>query len=642
MKRTLIAAGLFLAFIASLSAQGRQGGAAPNETLSQTFRESHGRDVAYQLSLPGFKMFDNLYHVGVGTVSTWLIPTTAGLIMIDSSQEPYVDHVLDNIRNLGFDPKDVKYILIVHGHLDHFGGAARIKELSGARVGMTEADWKMVDDYIAQQRANPPALAPVQRAPQRDARDLVLKDGDVVTLGKTSLKVFVTPGHTPGSASFEFTVYDNGKPHKAFMFGGPEPRDGVEGGKKFLASVNRITQMEPDVEVGLLIHSWLAMSTYPNGATFERMARLQTRRPGDPNPFVDPQSWQQWLVRLKAVADKWIADETAKAGAPTAQAAPRPAPPARPPIYPTKQQFEASAEAQRLVAAARQLARSDLGAEFENTCSFTGPERAALRRERLGLPPLKDYTLEPTKIFDNVWFMGLASQGAFVITTSQGLILVDTLNTTEEARDILVPSMQKVGLDPAQIKYIVLTHGHPGQTDHTGGANYLQRTYHPRVMMAKEDWDATLPAQKPERPLAQRDVDIRHGDTLTLGDETLTFTNLFGYTPGTLGIFIPVKWHGERHVVLLHGGGLQHPNRDSLNRFESVIKDYALTMGADALLNAHPGIYQDTLADMETIRKNPNGPNPLLYGKDRAERYWKIMDDCATARVVALEQAGTQ
>lgn len=311
----------------------------------------------------------------------------------------------------------------------------------------------------------------------------------------------------------------------------------------------------------------------------------------------------------------------------------------RPPVYPTKEQFLASAEAQKHVAAAKQLAASDLQAEFENTCSFTGPERAALKRERLGLPPMKDYTVEPTKIFDNVWFLGLASQGAFVITTSQGLILIDTLNTTEEARDVLVPSMQKVGLDPAQIKYIVLSHGHPGQTDHTGGANYLQRTYHPRVMMAKEDWDATLPAQKPERPLAQRDMDIMHGEKLTLGDETLTFTVLFGHTPGTLGIFIPVKWHGQSHVVVLHGGGLQHPNRESLKRFESVIKDYALKMNADGILNAHPGIYQDTLADMETIRKNPGGANPLLYGKERGARYWKIMDECASARVIALEQA---
>jgi len=161
----------------------------------------------------------------------------------------------------------------------------------------------------------------------------------------------------------------------------------------------------------------------------------------------------------------------------------------RPPIYPTKGQFDASAEAQKHVAAAKALARTDLQTEFENTCSYTGPERAALRRERLGQPPIKDYTLEPTKIFDNVWFMGLASQGAFVITTTQGLILIDTLNSTEEARDILVPSMRKVGLDPAQIKYIVLSHGHPGQSQERaqrGVRGVHQATLELHVAVAQE------------------------------------------------------------------------------------------------------------------------------------------------------------
>lgn len=324
MKRRhyIAVAGLMMAtFTTGLVAQqgGGRGQAAPatNETLSQTYRESHGRDVEYQ-KIPPFKIFDNLYHVGVGTVSTWLMPTTAGLILIDSSQEPYVDHILDNIRRLGFDPKDIKYILITHGHLDHFGGAARIKELSGARVGLSEADWKMVDDYAKALKPATAAAPVVNRAVERDAHDLVLKDGDTIKLGTTSIKVYILPGHTPGSASFEFTVYDRGKPYKAFMFGGPEPRDGVEGGKKFLASVNRLQQLEPDVQVGLLIHSWLANSTYPNGGTFERAAKLALRRGDDPNPFVDPASWQAWFPKLRTVADKWIADETAKAGTPTA------------------------------------------------------------------------------------------------------------------------------------------------------------------------------------------------------------------------------------------------------------------------------------------------------------------------------------
>jgi metallo-beta-lactamase class B len=309
------------------------------------------------------------------------------------------------------------------------------------------------------------------------------------------------------------------------------------------------------------------------------------------------------------------------------------------PRFPTKPQFEASADAQKIVAEVRARVGADLQKEFENTCSAAGPQRAALARESAGLPPAKDYTVEPTKMFDNMWYVGLASQGAFVITTSEGLILIDTLNNTEEARDVIVPSIKKAGLDPAQIKYIVITHGHPGQTDHTGGANFLQRTYSPRVLMSKADWDATLPAQRPERPLAKRDMDIVHGQTLTLGDTTLTFTVLHGHSAGSLGIFIPVKWRGQSHVAWLHGGGLHHPNRDSLARLDSVIKDYALKMNAEALLNTHPGIYQDTLAAMEAIRKNPNGPNPLLYGRDRAARYWAMMSDCARARVIALEQA---
>ena len=615
--------------------------------ISYAYRVTHARDAEFQKSLEGFKLFDDLYHVGVGTVSTWLIPTTAGLIMIDSSQEPYVDHVLDNIRNLGFDPKDVKYVLMVHGHLDHFGGAARIKQLSGARIALSEADWKMVDEVAQGYRDKPQTAPPFNVAVQRGPNDLVIKDGEVITLGKTSIKAYLTPGHTPGSVSFEFTVHEAGKAYKAFLFGGPEPRDGVEGGKKFQASVARVAQLEPDVQVGLLIHSYLAMSTYPNGGTFERMVRLQSRKPGEPNPFVDPASWQQWLVKLKQVADTYIADETAKAGAPTAQAAPRPAAPARPPIYPTKQQFEASAEAQRLVAAAKQLARDDLTAEFENTCSFTGPERAALRRERLGLPPLKDYTVEPTKIFDNVWFMGLASQGAFVITTTQGLILIDTLNSTEEARDILVPSMRKVGLDPAQIKYIVLSHGHPGQTDHTGGANYLQRTYHPRVMMAKEDWDATLPAQKPERPLAMRDVDIKHGDTLTLGDTTLKMYLTPGHTPGTISTIFQVKDRGTTHTVATWGGTAFNfapkpenflPYIRSAERYRDVVQK----SGADIVLSNHTA-YDSTNAKIAALRaRKPDERHPYVIGNAAILRYLTTAEECAKAGFLATTAlAGT-
>ena len=91
--------------------------------------------------------------------------------------------------------------------------------------------------------------------------------------------------------------------------------------------------------------------------------------------------------------------------------------------FPTAEQFEASADAQARVEAARELAENDLQREFDNTCTHTGPQRSSLARQQAGLPPIENYTVEPTKIFDNMWFVGPTSQGAFVITTSEGLIL---------------------------------------------------------------------------------------------------------------------------------------------------------------------------------------------------------------------------
>jgi len=307
-------------------------------------------------------------------------------------------------------------------------------------------------------------------------------------------------------------------------------------------------------------------------------------------------------------------------------------------LFPTAEQFTASVEAQRLVEDASAFIGGDLQREYESVCTNTGPERAALARQRAGLPPIENYTVEPTQVFDNMWYLGPTSQGAFVITTNEGLILIDTLNSTEEARDILIPSMQRAGLDPTQIKYIVLSHGHPGQTDHTGGANYLQRTYGAKVAMGKPDWDATLPAQSSDRPLANRDIDIITGSTLTLGDTTLSFALEPGHSPGSLAMFVPVVWRGEPTMVMLLSGAIQTPDREAFDALEHIMNNIAKPRNVRGILNTHAGIFQDTLADMEVIRNNPDGSNPLLYGQDQAQRYWSMIVECAQARVIALEE----
>jgi metallo-beta-lactamase class B len=278
---------------------------AKKEELSESYRGSQKNNVEYQKVAP-IKVFDNLHYVGPGFVSVWLISTPEGTILIDSAQEPYVDHVLDSIKKSGFALTDIKYILLSHGHLDHAGGAARIQELSGARVAALEEDWQLIDRLSTTPGRN---SAPPPRMPKRD---MVLKEGDTLSLGGTTLKFYKHPGHTAGSLSAEFTVFDNGRPYKAFMFGGPGPRGGVAGATQFLESSRRITEI-PGVQVHVQVHSWLASYPYPNGGIFERAQKLSQRKPGEPNPFVDEASWAQWVKIVQAGAADYLAEQKQKA-----------------------------------------------------------------------------------------------------------------------------------------------------------------------------------------------------------------------------------------------------------------------------------------------------------------------------------------
>lgn len=305
----------------------------------------------------------------------------------------------------------------------------------------------------------------------------------------------------------------------------------------------------------------------------------------------------------------------------------------QPPALTEKQWLE-SKEAQAHVTAAMAIAKPDLLREAANLCSARGPQRPAVLRQEAGLPPIPDETIEPAKIFDNLYYIGFNDVGAWALTTSQGIILIDSLNTPEEAEKVLIPGMQKLGLDPKQIKYLIIGHGH---FDHFGGTPYLQRTYKPQVLMAGADWDFIASSPQRNRELPVREVSITDGQRLTLGDTTLTMLHTPGHTPGSIAILMSVKDRGKPYTALMLSGGTAAPSRQSLAALERAL-DIAKKQKAVALLSGHPGIYGDTLAWMETRRKNPNAPNPFIYGEERFARYLNIADECTKARLIATEQ----
>jgi metallo-beta-lactamase class B len=266
LKAIVCLASAFLLTVPTVSAQRGRGGAAPAPE-----REP-------------FQVFDNLYYIGDDTVSAWILQTTEGLIMIDAMFANSVDAALDRARQLGLDPEQIRYLFVSHGHGDHSGGAPRVKEVSGARVGMTEADWEMAGE----------------------TPDLVMEDGDEITLGDTTIQFFVTPGHTRGVLSMRFPVRDGQATHTAFMFGGVGLNfSGVEQAEMYVDSVERLQGMT-GIEVNIGNHPTM-------GDVFQRAERLEGRRPGDPHPFVDPAAFTAWLDELGVNGRAKLEEERAAA-----------------------------------------------------------------------------------------------------------------------------------------------------------------------------------------------------------------------------------------------------------------------------------------------------------------------------------------
>jgi metallo-beta-lactamase class B len=247
-------------------------------------------------------------------------------------------------------------------------------------------------------------------------------------------------------------------------------------------------------------------------------------------------------------------------------------------------------------------------------------------------PDRSTWYAEPVKVFDNLYWVGQSEYSAWAITTSEGIILLDTLFDYSVEEEV-ANGLKKLGLDPATIRFAVVTHPHP---DHHGGAKFLQDQYRTRVVMSGPDWDVIdrLNGTKPVRDMVATD-----GQKLTLGDTTVTLYVAPGHTPGTLSMIFQVRENGRTHTVAYWGGNGLNADRQSLEQYIQSAQrfaDIARQANADILMSNHTD-WDGSKAYFPRLANRPRGSaNPYVVGPEGVRRYLTVARECATARVRRL------
>ncbi len=237
----------------------------------------------YEGMIEPFKIIGNVYFVGTTPASSHLIDTGEGLILIDTGYSDTLFLLINSIYKLGFSPYDIRYIIHTHWHWDHTEATAALAHMTGAETMIGEKDARKAERYFK--------------------ADILLRDGDTVTLGNTQITVMETPGHTEGCISLFFDTEEDGKIYRVGTFGGagantlvrecfdyPGCRDG------YRESINRLRKERVDVFIGN--HVW-NNDTEAKGEFLKRTGV---------NKFVDGDIWHAFLNfcenRLDAVIEQ--------------------------------------------------------------------------------------------------------------------------------------------------------------------------------------------------------------------------------------------------------------------------------------------------------------------------------------------------
>ncbi len=230
------------------------------------------------------------------------------------------------------------------------------------------------------------------------------------------------------------------------------------------------------------------------------------------------------------------------------------------------------------------------------------------------------------------------------MTTSEGIILFDTI-FPYNSEELIIGGMKRLGLNPADIKYVLISHAH---ADHIGGAEMLQKRYGPRVVMGGPDWRLVETYPNRYKTMApKRDIVATDGMKITLGDTTVTIWETPGHTPGTLSYTFTVRDNG-RPVNVAYSGGtafnfVNNTPNPGIQNFQTYINsqrhmaEQAAATRATVILSNHSE-FDNAVNKNRMIAGRGNGPHPYELGADSVQRYFQVMQSCARAAQLKLEQ----
>ena len=301
--------------------------------------------------------------------------------------------------------------------------------------------------------------------------------------------------------------------------------------------------------------------------------------------------------------------------------------------------------AQNEIDAHMTAARNAAGFDFTGTLArlcVAPPFTSGIRDVAPGKPPAREtWFTEPAKVFDNLYFVGSKIHSSWALTTTEGIILIDTLYTYNSEEEI-VGGLKKLGLDPAKVKYVIITHAH---SDHVGGAKMMQDRFGSRIVMGGPDWNSIeksvngYPQGKPKRDIVAVD-----GQKVTLGDTAVTIITTPGHTPGTLSMLFTVKDNGKPINVAYSGGTAFNfpstvPNFDTYINSQSKMADAAASSNATILMSNHTEFDSAYPKVRMLALRKPGEPHPFDLGKAAVARYFTVTRECAQAARVKLMQS---